>query len=563
MPDLKLLRIEQGDNQKNLVDKVNSNFSDIISFDGGPYGKLGDEGAQGNKGATGPVGSYGDMGSRGSTWTVSNSNPGTTGHINGDFWLNTTIGSGNQIYQFSAQSWSPYGFNLLSQDLFRLYADVPTSAGNSSYIGYHLTSVNPSDYTLVLSDNSLVGASASTNPQYSKMVLSIDGGATGKSLLEFSKYDYSTDPTFISKTPRFFWTSRSTTTSLKYGLTLKMGDSFFIDIPNGDFGLYNTSSGGDSLSHKSTGLNLYLTGSRGLSISTDSDFILDLSSNGTALFSNRNLSYSTSIGRFTIPVRMTFSNNNGDTLPPLWLSSSFWNVSGLRHRTDVASNISSSLFYSYSNTESYFDVRANGEVRYNKRINSIQQLQNVTPTGTANVSIYGPSTSTQWYGVVPGAIYAGPTASTQRINSDNGLDFVINPTVSGPSSATGVYLWTPATGASADFNGGWLNFLNDHEAIELRVRSSSEGKFFRFVGLNTSNTFSNLPNAPYSSYQAADLTGNNSIGASHIDFTIMNISGTGSTAGSSRWFKVYFSAYGGNLNDTKCGVLYTTNSTAI
>jgi len=72
MPDLKLLRIEEGDNQKNLVDKVNSNFSNIITFGGGPYGKLGQEGPEGDKGATGPVGSYGDMGARGSIWVVGN-----------------------------------------------------------------------------------------------------------------------------------------------------------------------------------------------------------------------------------------------------------------------------------------------------------------------------------------------------------------------------------------------------------------------------------------------------------------------------------------------------------
>ncbi len=566
MPDLKLLRIEEGDNQKNLVDKVNSNFSDIITFGGGPYGKLGPEGPEGDKGSTGPVGSYGDMGSRGSIWVIGVTNPGTTGYINGDFWLNLTPGSGNQIYQFSAQTWSPYGFNLLSQDLFRIYPSVPTSAGNSSYAGYHLTSINPADYTLVLNDNSLVGATASTNPQYSKLVLSIDGGATGKGLLEFSKYAYSSSPSFTSKTPRFFWSSTSTSASLKYGLSFKLGDSLFLDIPGGNLGLNNTSPGGSNLSHRSTGLNLYLTGSRGLSVTTSGDFILNFSSTGTALFSNRNLTYTPSSGsvaaNFSIPVVLTFSNTTGDSLPSLSITSSLFNVGGLRHRTNVASNRSSSLFYAYGPSESYVDIRANGEFWYNKRINSIQPAQNVTSIGTGNVSIFGPSVSTEWYAVVPGVVQSAGTPS-QRVNSNNGIDFVVNPSTSGPSTSTGVYLWTPATGATANFNGGWLNLLNDHESIELRVRTSEESKFFRFVGLGTSNTFSNLPNAPYSSYQAADLSGANSVGASHIDFTIMNITGTGSTAGTSRWFKVYYSAYGGNLNGSKCGVLYTTGSTAI
>jgi len=566
MPDLKLLRIEEGDNQKNLVDKVNSNFSDIITFGGGPYGKLGQEGPEGDKGSTGPVGSYGDMGSRGSIWVIGVTNPGTTGYINGDFWLNLTPGSGNQIYQFSAETWSPYGFNLLSQDLFRVYPSVPTSAGDSSYAGYHLTSINPADYTLVLNDNSLVGAAASTNPQYSKLVVSIDGGATGKGLLEFSKYAYSSLPSFTSKTPRFSWSSTSTSASLKYGLSFKLGDSLFLDIPDGNLGLSNTSSGGSNLSHRSTGLNLYLTGSRGLSITTSGDFILNFSSTGTALFSNRNITYTPSTvstaANFSIPVVLTFSNAPSDSLPSLWISSSLFNVGGLRHRTNVVSNRSSSLFYAYSPTESYVDIRANGEFWYNKRINSIQPVQNVTSIGTGNVSLGGPPISTQWYTVVPGVVYAGATASN-RINSNNGIDFVVNPATSGPATSTGVYLWTPATGASADYNGGWLNLLNDHEAIELRIRTTEESKFFRFIGLGTSNTFSVLPYAPYGSVQAADLTGTNGVGASHIDFTLMNITGTGSTAGSSRWFKVYYSAYGGNMGETKCGILYTNGSTAI
>ena len=150
MPDLKLLRIEEGDNQKNLVDKVNSNFSDILSFGGGPYGKIGDQGPQGEPGQTGPAGSYGGMGGRGSIWTVGPTDPGLTGYINNDFWLNTTTGLGNPIYQFSGSEWSPYGFSLLSQDLFRVYSNIPTSAGNSTYNAYTLTSVNPSNYTLVL-----------------------------------------------------------------------------------------------------------------------------------------------------------------------------------------------------------------------------------------------------------------------------------------------------------------------------------------------------------------------------------------------------------------------------
>jgi len=236
MPDLKLLRIEEGDNQKVLADKVNSNFSDIITFGGGPYGKIGEQGPEGKSGQAGPVGSYGDMGSRGSIWTIGATDPGLTGYINNDFWLNTRTGSGNQIYQFSSSGWNGYGFGILSQDIFRVYPNILTSAGNSAYNGYTLTSVNPSSYTLVLSDNTL-SAGPIANPQYSKIVLAINGGATGKNLMEFTKGSYSTNTSFNTKTPRFYWASTSTTDALKYGLSWKNGDSLFFDIPYGQLKL--------------------------------------------------------------------------------------------------------------------------------------------------------------------------------------------------------------------------------------------------------------------------------------------------------------------------------------
>ena len=564
MPDLKLLRIEEGDNQKVLVDKINSNFSDILIFDGGPYGKIGDQGPQGDPGQIGPTGSYGDMGSRGSIWTIGATDPGLTGYLNNDFWLNTSPGLGNQIYQFSSTGWNQYGFGILSADIFKVYPQLPTSTGNSTYNGYTIRSVNPSNYTLVLSDNSLVGASASTNPQYSKVVIAINGGATGKNLMEFTKSSYSGNTSFNTKTPRFYWTSTATTTALKYGLSWKNGDSLFFDIPLGQLKLSTISSGGSNSRYRSTGFNLNLTGSQGLSVTTGGNFILNSTSAGTLLLSNRNIKTILSYIFEMYGVSFNFSNPLNSSLPPVWLESTKSNSGNLRHKSNVISSRVSRLFQAYALSENIFDVKANGEVWYNKRIDSIQPAQTVTPTVTGNVSMSGPIVSVQWYTAIPGAVYsgAGGTAS-QRISCNNGTDFVITPSVSGPSATIGVCLWTPATGGSGnDNNGGWLNMLNNYEAINFRVRTDSESKLIRFLGLNTSNTFTVSPNAPFSSYQAIDLTGSNSFGASHIDFTIMNITGTGSTGGTSRWFKVYYSAYGGNISGSKCGVMYTTNSTA-
>jgi hypothetical protein len=566
MPDLKLLRIEEGDNQKVLVDKINSNFSDILTFGGGPYGKIGEQGPQGNPGQIGPTGSYGDMGSRGSIWTIGATDPGLTGYINNDFWLNTRPELGNPIYQFSSTGWNQYGFGILSADIFKTYPNLPTSGGNSTYTGYTLRSANPSNYTLVLSDNSLAGASASTNPQYSKVVIAINGGATGKNLMEFTKGSYSGDTSFNTKTPRFYWSSTATTTALKYGLSWKNGDSLFFDVPLGQLKLSTTTNGGSNSRYRSTGFNLNLTGSQGLSVTTGGNFILNHKSTGTLLLSNRNIGAYFS---FTMPgVSFNFTNPLNTSLPPLWIESTLSNSGNLRHRANVISSRVSRLFQAYTLSENIFDVKANGEVWYNKRINSIQPAQTVTPTVTGNT----PTASVQWYTAIPGAIYsgAGGTAS-QRISSNNGSDFVISPSTFGPTDTIGICLWTPATGgasfADEENNGGWLNMLNNHEAINFTVRTDSDSKYIRFLGLNTSNTFSD---APAGSAQAIDLTGATSSGASHIDFTIMNINRpsnlypppNGGTGAANRWFKVYYSAYGGNISGSKCGIMYTTNSTA-
>ena len=111
MAELKLLRIDEGDSQKNLTDKVNSNFSNLILFGGGPYGRLGGQGPEGAKGSIGPKGSYGDLGGRGTIWTVGPCQPTPTSAVNDDFWLNTD--NANTVYQFdSTGAWSLYGFNL-------------------------------------------------------------------------------------------------------------------------------------------------------------------------------------------------------------------------------------------------------------------------------------------------------------------------------------------------------------------------------------------------------------------------------------------------------------------
>lgn len=560
MPDLKLLRIESGDDQKSLIDKSNSNFSNVILFGGGPYGKIGQEGSQGNPGLTGPRGSYGDLGIRGTIWEVTDIYPGTTGYLNGDFWLNTQIDSGLPIYQFNGNTWGSYGFNLISQDLFRVYSPVPTSIGNSEYSGYYLSSTNPDKYTLVISDNSLVGATASTNPQYSKFVISSNGSISGRPILEFAKADNLSNSALYSKNPRFIW--ESFTASDTYSLRLLVSDSFFVDVPNSELSLKVTGNNGPGLTSRSSGLRVNLSGSQGLFMkSTYGRIIFNFTSNGYALFSNRNLTYLTD--NFSLPVRFSFNSKPTDLNPPLYLISNKSYVGGLRHKTNVSPSRSSTLFRVYNSTDLLVNLFANGDLFYNKRVTSVQapQLPSTTVTGLAYTGSSGGGGGTgtpvtvNWVTVVP-TVIVPDYVSVYRINASNGVDYLVS--LSSVSSPRGICLWTPSEGGiGLNDNGGWLQLLNPLESITIRVRASGTD-YFRFIGLGSGVSYTTAPFDPSGSFQAIDLTNTNTLGVSDAEFTIVNLtSSTSSTRNSYvKWFKVFYSAWGGTLNATKCGYMY-------
>jgi hypothetical protein len=141
---------------------------------------------------------------------------------------------------------------------------------------------------------------------------------------------------------------------------------------------------------------------------------------------------------------------------------------------------------------------------------------------------------------------------------NNGSDYFITKRGSALSGDRGIAIWVPATGSAPGNYGGWLNLLETNESINFRVYGDGSD-YFRYIGLNTGNSPTNSPNNSVSSnYSYADLGS----GASMIDITIINITDRGNTDGNKRWFKVYYSASGGNLASIRCGSLVTFNSTA-
>ena len=555
MSELKLLRIEDGDSQKNITDKVNYNFQEIVNYGGGPYGRVGKEGPQGFKGLVGPTGSYGDPGLRGTIWTLGPSQPGSG--INGDYWMNTD--ENNSVYIFSNNGWSLYGINLESNDLFDVLGPISTSAGISSKYGYFIFSGSPISYTMVLSDSTIASGSSTSpnpipNPQYSKMVLSIYGNDSTKNILEFNKGIYQSTLSYNSGTPKFYWLQGATAERGTYGLGFKNGGKTTFKTTANT--LLQSSSG--SVEFNSTGININ-SSSFGDQLNFNlSNGITFNTGTGTAYFSTNNFSYDGSA--FNVRTQINVQTNSN--LPSLTIQCEKFYDSGIRYYYAGPSNSNATLMSVRQNQglRDIFAVYGNGLVYLYRRVNTIQNNQNLLSTVNSTVG----GVSIDWVTLIP--TVATSVGSGTYIWVNRGSDISISKSVV-PTTQRGVCLWTPATGGTAGiYNKGWLNLLENGESINLRVHANNAGStadVFRYVGLNTSESQGLAPNNTTSNnYSYVDLTGSSFVGASTIDFTIVNIQGTGGTSGTRRWFKVYYSAWGGGLTGAKCGVLSTYNATA-
>jgi hypothetical protein len=550
MAEIKLLRLEYGDSQKNVTDKLNYNFSRIILFGGGPYGRAGSKGPDGPKGNRGPVGSYGDMGTRGTKWTVGPSQPSPLSSIDGDQWMNTF--SSNALYYYQSGNWVDYGFGVSSSDLFDVFGPLSTSTGVSSRSGYFISSGTPIGYTFVLSDGQINGGTGpgtidyAANPQYSKMVIAINGSDVTKNILEFSKTNYLNDPSFLSNTPKFSWDQGATADRGTYGLRFTAGDGMLFNMPTSNLSI---SSGQENIIFNSIGFNGSINSAAAYKSSSSAGGSVSINvGTGSLIFSTKNISYSP--GQFALSTRFSVTTTANDPKVPLDISSTSTTTGNLRYFYGAISNNSAILFSANQVTPTYsnlFSVYGDGLVYFNKRVNSIQNRQTITQTVT--------SFGINWNAIVPSI--AMNTSGSDYYFANNGIDYIIDKSGVAASGDRGISVWVPATGGSVGNNGGWLNLVDSNEAISFRVHSSKPlTDTFRYIGLNTSN----LPNAAPVNFSIgnasfADL--GSGLGASTVDFTIINVTGTGGTGSNKRWFKVYYSAWGGNLSNIQCGTLST------
>ena len=90
-------QIFTGDTKDLIVDKINENFSQIISFSSGPYGRGGVIGPTGYPGGAGQLGATGVSGQRASDWTLSVIPPSNPNEY--DQWIDQGVTGNGNIYQ--------------------------------------------------------------------------------------------------------------------------------------------------------------------------------------------------------------------------------------------------------------------------------------------------------------------------------------------------------------------------------------------------------------------------------------------------------------------------------
>jgi hypothetical protein len=206
MPQINILNLLEGDNQPNLVDKINYNFDQILSAGGGPQGAVGPAGPSGPIGPQGPQGPQGIQGLQGSKWFVQDGPSGPSGSSGplgptsitggnpasfpsvGDYWLD--VNSSNQdvyIYLGATAGWTFTGYGLAQGDIFQRVSPVQfTGAGTGTAIMIAGTGA-PND-TVVLSDHNIVDYSnpsvTGLNFENSKFKIATDGRDR---LISFSK----------------------------------------------------------------------------------------------------------------------------------------------------------------------------------------------------------------------------------------------------------------------------------------------------------------------------------------------------------------------------------------
>jgi hypothetical protein len=494
MPQLNIIPLNTGDNQEDIVNKINSNFDSIASNGGGPQGQQGEQGEQGPIGPAGPKGDPGQQGTRGSRWYVQPSQPlgGTNDPIlAGDYWVNTFLQ--NSIYVFGSAGWVDTGDNLSSTELFKTIIGISGPTGASTlYNAVVLNTSFPELNTFVLSDS--VSLAPTANPTYAKFLIATNS-TSDYPILEFAKTNATGVGTALdyNRHPQFRWLSTSGT---NYNL--------LFTVPQDQFQIVS----GGSLQLRSTSSNLLISGSNGVTLESGTSMNFTSTSGfninaGTGILSITSLKFNLTSSSFSTTIPISISANVAGYAMSFFNS----NSSGSGVSFQSSSTTSSTLLANFiSGGISRFNIRGDGRV-YARQ--------------TASAITTNSSASTVTLTVSGKTVYTWSVNTTSFPNGNTIIMSIPNTNYRGISFPVG----------TVSGIGSWTNYLGNNESITLKIFSSNTSNKIQFVGYNTAS--SSL------SYNMTEL----GTAAQSLEVTIMRLS-------SSTSYKIYYQTCEG-----ECGVL--------
>ena len=473
MPSTNIQGLNYSDSQNQLVNKLNSNFDEIIELHGGVQGTIGITGGDGPIGSVGNAGSVGLSGERGTRWFVRSSGPGGTGEyaVEGDYWVEIST---TKIYIFTESGWEYTGYNLSTQP--ELFTSVPyTSIGGSAGTAITQDQTSPSLYTFVVADDTPEDIPL-INSNLSKFVISTDNSINDGPLLEFSKSDLEDGSiSDISGHPKLYWSDFSPSTR-----------NLSLEAPGGSFDIGG--SGGIEVNAS----NITLESATGI---TFDNLYLIQATGGISINSPLG---TTEISSAVLNVGPTFSNiSKGLHLQPT-LSSPVPTINvnsgttgGLKTERlldafDVIShdiyNVRLETNGATGQTESPFYINTKGKIKTNKVDGGITYPSSVpgaTSTSSGNL-IY-------WY-LLGRTSTPLPSFSTdyEPFPLEDGNIAVINPytTFNNSSSNCGIGIYS-----DSDYSWGATGGLQNGESIRVTaycsndvVTSSTNAQGFRYVG---------------------------------------------------------------------------------
>ena len=236
-------QIFTGDTKDLIVDKINENFSQIISFSSGPYGRSGVIGPTGYPGGAGQLGTTGVSGQRASDWTLSVIPPSNPNEY--DQWIDQGVTGNGNIYQYDGSNWQSTGISLIESQFFKVKNDIPTFSAPTEYSAIYFTDPDQNTKSLVISDGE--NAASYINPNYSKLLVSTNDQTTTP-IFSFRKSNISS----ISQ-PSFYWDQIGNNPRISFNSS----SDFSMLSNNGSLLIYPQYSGYTNMSAQRAYFNAY------------------------------------------------------------------------------------------------------------------------------------------------------------------------------------------------------------------------------------------------------------------------------------------------------------------